>query len=76
MAVRGKFLDGSGSRREPSVWNLCEAVCTDSVRKPGSLWEGSPMCLVREWRVWRASKQALVCESVVGDGGVQSGERV
>ena len=41
MAVRGKFLDGSGSRREPSVWNLCEAVCTDSVRKPGSLREGN-----------------------------------
>ena len=41
MAVRGKFLDGSGSRREPSVWNLCEGVCTDSVRKPGSLREGN-----------------------------------
>ena len=60
------------------MWNLCEAVCTDSVRKPGSLWEGSPACLGREWRVWRAGKRALVCEGecVVEGGGVQSGERV
>ena len=59
MAVRGKFLDGSGHRWEPSVWNLCEAVCTDSVRKPGSLWEGSPVCLGRVESV--EGKQAGTC---------------
>ena len=41
MAVRGRFLDGSGSRWEPSVWNLCEGMCADSVRKPGSCGRGT-----------------------------------
>ena len=70
MPVRGNFLDGSGRRWEPSAWNLREAVCADSVRKPGSLREGSPACLGREWGVWRAGKRALVCEGecVVGVG--------